>query len=261
MQYRGIDIVPETLVSQVYLPEKKGSLQIEMVAAARNQGLLAYPIRPDMSAILTQVAAGHPVLVMQNLGYQWMPYWHYAVVVGFDVAENSMILRSGQTKRWQTTFATFERTWARSDYWGRVIVPPEVLPADASLHKWLSAAFDLEQTGQLNAAEIAYQTALINWPDANEATIALANLHYHQAAFERSESIYAELLQQQPKHAAIWNNRAYALQGMRCFSAALSAAQCANKLAPNDSNIQSTMIEMQRNNSGEELICPHINCP
>ncbi|HCD05301.1 MAG TPA: bacteriocin/lantibiotic ABC transporter, partial [Methylophaga sp.] len=75
MQYRGIDILPDTLTEQVYIPEKQGSLQIEMIAATRKQGLMPYPLAPDMEDLLTEVAAGNPVLVMQNLGYNWKPFW------------------------------------------------------------------------------------------------------------------------------------------------------------------------------------------
>jgi hypothetical protein len=33
---------------------------------------------------LREVAAGNPVLVLQNLSFAWAPVWHYAVVMGYD---------------------------------------------------------------------------------------------------------------------------------------------------------------------------------
>ena len=39
--YHDDDTSPEQLSSQVYLPERKGSLQIEMAATARRHGMLA----------------------------------------------------------------------------------------------------------------------------------------------------------------------------------------------------------------------------
>ena len=214
MQYRGVDVGPDDLVDKVYIPEKQGSLQIEMVAATREQGLVPYVIEPELTAILAQIEAGHPVLVMQNLAYSWMPYWHYAVVVGFDVTNNELILRSGETKRWQTSFAAFERTWARSEYWGLVIVPPDTLPADASLTRWMQAAYDLQQTGQYGTAETAYQTAMKNWPESPQPGIALANLYYEQQQFKKSDAVYRDLLSDQPLTAVLWNNRAYSLQAI-----------------------------------------------
>lgn len=261
MQYRGVDVLPDDLVDKVYIPEKQGSLQIEMVAATREQGLVPYVIEPKLTAILAQIEAGHPVLVMQNLAYSWMPYWHYAVVVGFDVAKNELILRSGETKRWQTSFAAFERTWARSDYWGLVIVPPDTVPADASLTRWMQAAYDLQQTGQTKAAETAYQTAMQNWPDAADPGIALANLYFEQGDFVSADAAYADLLVNKPDIAVLWNNRAYTLQALDCDVTAQQAAQCAQQLSPDDANIASTVEEMQQNSATNAANCPVINCP
>lgn len=261
MQYRGVEVQPDDLVDKIYIPEKQGSLQIEMVAATREKGLVPYVIEPQLTAILAQIKAGHPVLVMQNLAYQWIPLWHYAVVVGFDVAKNELILRSGETKRWQTSFAAFERTWARSEYWGLVIVPPDTLPAEASLTRWMQAAYDLQQTGQTETAEIAYQTAIKHWPDAPEPGVALANLYFGQQAFSEADAVYADLLAENPDIAVLWNNRAYSLQAMDCDVSALHAARCAFQKAPEDTNIQSTVEEMQQNSATNAVNCPVIDCP
>ncbi|MDX1572408.1 MAG: PA2778 family cysteine peptidase [Methylophaga sp.] len=261
MQYRDVDIQPEELVDKIYIPEKRGSLQIEMVAATREKGLVPYVIEPQLTAILAQINAGHPVLVMQNLAYQWMPYWHYAVVVGFDVTKNELILRSGETKRWQTSFAAFERTWARSDYWGLVIVPPDTLPAEASLTRWLQAAYDLQQTGQTAAAQTAYQTAIKAWPKAPEPGVALANLYYEQQEFIKADTVYDDLLTENPDIPVLWNNRAYSLQAMDCNVSAMQAARCALQKAPKDTNIQSTIAEMQLNSATNAANCPVITCP
>src|SRR5690606_40172617 len=79
LNQRGIDTAPEQLVERVYLPERKGSLQVEMVAAARAHGLLVYPLQPKLETLLTEVAAGNPVLVLQNLAFDRWPQWHFAV--------------------------------------------------------------------------------------------------------------------------------------------------------------------------------------
>ena len=91
----GAEVTPEELVPQVYLPQRKGSLQAEMLAATRRNGLLAYRLTPELSDLLTEVAAETPVIVLQNLGLSWYPVWHYAVVVGYDLDQQQIILRSG----------------------------------------------------------------------------------------------------------------------------------------------------------------------
>ena len=121
--YQGENTSPEQLASQVYLPEREGSLQIEMAAAARAHGMLVYPLKPLLRDLLAEVSAGNPVLVLQNNGFDWLPQWHYAVVTGYDLSGNKIILRSGETRRYIISFNTFETTWQRSGHWALVILP------------------------------------------------------------------------------------------------------------------------------------------
>ena len=261
MQYRGIDIEPEALTEQVYIPEKQGSLQTEMVAAARRQGLMPYLLAPQLNDLLTEVAAGNPVLVMQNLGYNWKPFWHYAVVVGFDLDSQQVILRSGTHERWQTTLKTFERTWARSEHWAVVIVEADTIPQTAQLAPWLQTAYAAEQTGQFQSAERAYQAAIQQWPTNQQPGIALANLLYQQERFVEADQQYADLTAAFANDASLYNNRAYTLTARQCHQAAVAAAACATKLAPDDANIQATFEEMLLQKPVSLDDCPIIRCP
>jgi hypothetical protein len=121
---RGVAVTPDELVPQVYLPARQGSLQAEMIAAVRRQGLLAVAIEPELDALLEEVAAGHPVLVLQNLGLDWLPRWHYAVVMGYDLGAQELVLRSGTEPRRITQFGVFLNTWDRSRRWGLVVLTP-----------------------------------------------------------------------------------------------------------------------------------------
>ena len=71
------------------------------------------------------------MVVLQNLGLAWLPRWHYAVLVGHDLAARQLVLRSGTTERELMGFALFERTWARSARWAFVALVPGRLPATA----------------------------------------------------------------------------------------------------------------------------------
>ena len=69
----AVKVTPEELVPQVYLPERKGSLQVEMLAAARRHGLVSYQLAPRFEDLLRELAAGNPVIVLQNLGVgRWL---------------------------------------------------------------------------------------------------------------------------------------------------------------------------------------------
>jgi hypothetical protein len=59
----------------------RGHAEAEMLSGARRHGAVATVIRGTLEARLREVAAGHTVMVLQNLGLSFVPLWHYAVVV------------------------------------------------------------------------------------------------------------------------------------------------------------------------------------
>ena len=155
----GVAVTPQQLTPQVYLPQRQGSLQVEMLASARRHGMIAYPLAPRLRDLLTEVAAGHPVVVMQNLAFSWHPLWHYAVVVGYDLAHAEIILRSGRSRRLIMSLTTFEHTWRRAEYWAMLAVPPNQVPARAEEVPYLNALVALETSGQARSAVRAYRSA------------------------------------------------------------------------------------------------------
>ena len=48
----GIGVTPDELVGRVYIPALQGSLREEIAAAARDYGMLAYPLRPSLADLL-----------------------------------------------------------------------------------------------------------------------------------------------------------------------------------------------------------------
>jgi len=229
---QGIRVSADDLVSEVYVPERQGSLQAEMRAAVRARGLVAYRLRPELTDLLTEIAAGHPVLVFQNLGLSIAPTWHYAVVVGYDLAADQIILRSGTTKRHINELSRFERTWARGEHWAFVAVAPDQLPATAEALNWLRAVNELEQTGQLEAASIGYRTAIQHWPDHPIGYLGLANTQFARNDYRAAEDPLRDLLRQEPRRHEAWNNLAHVLAARECGPEARAAAACAVALAP-----------------------------
>lgn len=263
LAYRGFDVSPDELRGEVYLPERRGSLQLELVAAARARAQLVYPLAPSLVAVLQEIAAGNPVLVLQNLSLPWLPLWHYAVVVGYDLEREELVLRSGTTQRLRTSFTTFERTWARSDYWAIVILPPNQLPATAEQQPFFNAAQQLESLGHISAARLAFEAGLARWPGNAAGLMGLGNTAYTLEDYEASASAFLALTETEPRLAAGWNNLAYALVAQGCGQQAVEAAQCAVKLAPEDKNAVSSLIEILKLSSrhSEYAICASIRCP
>lgn len=206
----GVDVTPEALVDQVYLPGRKGSLQPEMLAATRRQGLLAYPLKPKVEDILREVAAGHPVLVFQNLAFPIYPVWHYAVVMGFDRERHVLLLHSGRTARMEISMFAFERTWARGQYWAMLALKPGQLPATAEPQAYTAAAATLERT-DARGAQQAFAAALQRWPDDRAALLGAGNTAYALGQRDAAAKAYRQAVLKHPDFADGWNNLAQVL--------------------------------------------------
>ena len=166
----GVKVGPDDLVEQVYLPGRKGSLQVEMVAAARRRGLVAMELAPLLTDMLREIAAGTPVIVLENYGpFSFAPVWHYSVVVGYDLDQLIVIRRSGVQQRRPTPLPIFEKIWKEEKYWAMIAVPPDRMPATATETQYANAVVALERIGQLQSALTAYTTMLKRWPSSLSA--------------------------------------------------------------------------------------------
>jgi tetratricopeptide (TPR) repeat protein len=261
LSYHGDNTSPEQLSSQVYLPEREGSLQIEIAAAARGHDMLAYPLRPQLHDLLAEVAAGNPVLILQNNGFNWAPQWHYAVVIGYDFSRQEIALHSGTIKRRLTAFDTFETTWKRSGYWARVILPAGRVPETAELTDYLKAAYALEETSRGQAALRAYRAGAVTWPSAYTAWLALGNMAYQLHLSEESVDAFIHASGIEPDDALVWNNLAYALHDAGCGIEARTAIVCASRLAPDDANIRNSVLDIFSSPATDAAVnCPALSC-
>jgi hypothetical protein len=241
---QAVRVTPDELVDEVYIPALQGSLPEEMTATARRYRMLAYRLPGSLSDLLTEVAHGNPVLVMQNLGNDWFQNWHFAVVIGYDLDQDEIILRSGTTARWHTTLAVFERTWSRSDYWALLVLPAGEIPASAVLAPYLQASRDLETSGQEVAALSAYQSASRHWPHEPRAWLAYGNSLYASGETNNAAHAFLQVTRLSPDNPQGWNNLAYALLQTGCPQQARLAAACALTHGEGDANYADTQEDI-----------------
>jgi tetratricopeptide (TPR) repeat protein len=226
----GAQVTPEELAPKVYLPQRRGSLQAEMLAAPRRHGLVSMRVAPSLNAVLEEVGAGNPVIVLQNLALDWHPMWHYAVVVGYDLEAGNVILRSGRERRQVLPLTTFERTWARSGHWAMLAMPPHRLPQTVAEDAYLQAVIALEKSGFAAQARSAYEGAVAAWPQNLGAWMGAGNSAYVLGDYPAAEQAFRRAAELHPGSDAAFNNLAQALAAQGRLSAAESAARRALEL-------------------------------
>jgi hypothetical protein len=224
LQYSGVSTTANELGADVYTPGRKGSLQSGMITAVRRHGRLAYPIH-GLDCLLHEVAAGNPVIVLQNLGLQWIPRWHYAVVIGFDLPKKSITLHSGKHPARRVALKTFHHTWRRAEYWGLLVLPPGRLPATVQPTVYLKSALGLQQAGFAASAAQAFQSAVRKWPDNTAARMGLGNALYANGNLPAAAEAFQRAAAIDSQHGAALNNLAHVLAELGDLEKAESMAR------------------------------------
>ena len=243
----GIEAAPEALVSEVYLPGREGSLQIELQAAGRRHGALTARIEPRLEALLAELDAGHPVLVLQNLSLPIAPKWHYAVAIGYDIGSRELILRSGTTRRMTMPLSTFEHTWSRSGFWGMVALAPGQLPASVKLEQAQAALIAYEKVAPAPMAQLAYRAALQRWPTTLALQLGVGNSAYASGDRRAAAEAFRNAAAAHPDNGAAFNNLAVVLGELGQLEEARAAAQTAVDLGgPWRDEALATLQSLQR---------------
>jgi tetratricopeptide (TPR) repeat protein len=244
INYRGISVEPDQIAQMIYVPGLKGSLQVEVEAATRQFEMLPVQLDGKLESLMRELAAGNPVFVLQNLGLDSVPVWHYEVVVGYDFEERIVILRSGVDARVLRSFSLFEKTWQRADHWALVVVSVDSIPVTASADAYLGAVTGMEEVGRIESANHAYATALRRWPENMLAYTGLGNSYYAMGEFVAAETAYRSALQIDPQKAEVWNNLAYALAQLGRHESSMDAIGRALELDPDNQNFKNSYNEL-----------------
>ena len=243
LAWSGLDVSADEIAPQVYTEGRQGSFAADMLTAARRNGRTAIEIR-ELDGLLAELAAGHPVIVFQNLGLSWVPRWHFAVAIGYDLPARDIILRSGTERRLVMSLDTFEHTWERSGRWALVVLPPDKAPASADAIPWLQAASGLERAGRPAEARAAYRAIRAAYPSNPAALLGEANALYALNDFAGAEEAYRAVLAADPMMADAWNNLAYALHRQGRTADAISSARRAVALGGGDARYAESLREL-----------------
>lgn len=158
LNQQRVNVTPGLVDESVKLPQEPSKLGAAVEQGAREYGMIVYPVGPDLPALLTQVAAGNPVLLRFQEGSSFWAEPRYGLLVGYDRFKSSVLLRAGQERRKRMEFKTFEAAWKGAGSWAVLVLSPNRLPAQVDPAAWRKAADALSRQGQEQAAALATRT-------------------------------------------------------------------------------------------------------
>jgi len=229
MHPAGVRVSPEALVPEVWVPARRGSLQPEVLAAPRRRGLLTVRLGSRLADPLRAVAGGLPVVVFQNLGLSAAPVWHYAVLIGYDLDRETVVLHTGVDEASEQSIHPFERTWVRGGSWAMTASRPDRLPDGADESSVARGMASLERV-DASAALRGWPAVLARWPDNRTAALGLGNAAWATGDRAAARDAWQRAVRRHPDFADAWNNLAHALGEAGERAAAIEAARKAVEL-------------------------------
>ena len=145
--------------------------------------------------MLREVAAGNPVLVLQNLGVASVPLWHYAVVVGFDSSRDALILRSGEEARKRVSARHFAYSWSLARNWAVVVVRPRRSQSPRLPMRSLRRQRDSKLPNEARRPLTAYGAARERWPEEVTPLLGIGNISYAAHRLPEAEDAYRATLE------------------------------------------------------------------
>ncbi|WP_172959696.1 PA2778 family cysteine peptidase [Thiomicrorhabdus aquaedulcis] len=242
LNVKGVAITPSELIPRLYIPNKQGAITPEILAVTRFYQKIPLTLNGTLTDIIRQLTLGRPVVILQNLGLDVLPKWHFSVVIGVDFDAKQWIVHSGEDAFRRMDFNVFERTWARADYWAMVVLSPEELPTMEELKAYGLAMVDFEQLGQLDMAKKGYEQMLKRQPKQLLAQMGLANIEYQQGHYHAAKERFEALSKEYAQEPRIWNNLAYTYAQLNMTKFALDAIDRAVVL----SNAQPQFLQSQQ---------------
>jgi tetratricopeptide (TPR) repeat protein len=208
LNHQGQKTSSDALEPLVLQPERQGNRLTEVQAVPQQFGLLSYQVAPNTLSLFDALNAGYPVLVLLNLALQTAPEWHYAVVVGYNPNNNSVVLRSGKNEREEVSMLAFEKMWESSKNWGFVTLKPDApIPAFAAPQAYLNALLGLEQVSSKHALQ-GYQHAIETWPKEAWFRFGGGNMYLAEKQLPEAEQELTQAVALYPDFADAWNNLA-----------------------------------------------------
>ena len=121
LNYWGFNISPGEIAAEIYSPNAKGTLDVDMVLYAERKGLKASQDRGNLEGLKSNIDSNRPLVVLVDDGFWVYEQAHFMVVVGYDAG--GLIVNSGKEQNRFIPLGRFMRSWERTKFWTLRITP------------------------------------------------------------------------------------------------------------------------------------------
>ena len=214
-----------TLSSWMFTPALGGTLQQDVLGAARRAGVVPVRIAGNLRALQAQLALGRPVLVLQNLGLRRWPQWHYAVVTALNVQADTVTVGGPAGTADAVSARAFVLAWANADYWALVVLRPSEQPSGLLSGEYMQSIAALESIGQLDAAARGYALGITEWPLDMALVVGAGNVELALGHLDAAAALFERVVAADVSNVAALNNLAEVRRRQGRFGEATTLAQ------------------------------------
>ncbi len=125
--YYGARVSPEDLSREVYRREISGTLNLDLLRAARSHGFAADASAGTVPEIKSWIDRDVPVIVLLGLSPD-QTIFHYAVVYGYDDGGRAFTLHSARTEGARLSYDEFSAQWAAASSWMLTVKRKDIWP-------------------------------------------------------------------------------------------------------------------------------------
>lgn len=121
--YWGQGTQPAQLQQEVYLKHLKGSLPVDLILAAQSRGMTVRMLNGTLTKVKRELRSGHPLIAFMNVGFRFLPVWHYVVLTGYDDRRGEIFMHTGTQRNEALAYDRFSKQWERAEKWALLILP------------------------------------------------------------------------------------------------------------------------------------------
>jgi ABC-type bacteriocin/lantibiotic exporter with double-glycine peptidase domain len=123
LNYWGRRVTPDDITKEIYRPDMKGTLSLDLFLYAKDQHMDASMHQGSWEFLETELKRDRPVIAFLNLGFRMVPIGHFVVVVGLEPERKTVIAYSGITKNERIPYDRFRAAWEKTNYWSLRVQP------------------------------------------------------------------------------------------------------------------------------------------